>query len=295
MTNYEIRKTFRRANPRKIFYMFKWKISKKRPSMQFDDRRPCVFVLSTGRVGSETVSRLLSLAKNVLVYHEPWPELFALSKKAYEFSDVYPDDQRLADVLQEGFLTARRELLNYSLYCDHGYVEAGPPATFLAPLILKAIPEVKFIHLVRDPQSVVSSGMHRGWYSGHAYDSTRIVPAVDSEMGRLWDNMNPYQKNCWLWAETNDWIIRFSKTLPADKYLLIHAEDIFQADEVVIRQMFDYVGSPSPSTQRITGVLRQKLNAQTRGTFQQPDDWMADLNDSLRKFMNQTAGKLGYK
>jgi hypothetical protein len=98
-----------------------------------------------------------------------------------------------------------------------------------------------------------------------------------------------------LWAETNDWIIRFSKTLPADKYLLIHAEDIFQADEVVIRQMFDYVGSPSPSTQRITGVLRQKLNAQTRGTFQQPDDWMADLNDSLRKFMNQTAGKLGYK
>ena len=292
---YEIRKTFKRADLLKSYHMFKWKITRKRPSMQFDSQHPCIFGISTGRVGSETIAQLLKMAKNVVAYHEPWPELMALSKKAYELSNIYPNDPRLTDVLKEGFLTSRREFLYNALYCDRGYVESGPPATFLAPLILQTLPEAKFIHLVRDPRKVVTSGMRKGWYDKDPYDADRIVPDPDSEMGKLWNQWNPFQKNCWLWTETNDWILRFSQTLPSGKYLLVHSEDIFSANEEVIRQLFEYVGYPMPSSWKISFVLRQKLNAERHGVFHQPDDWVSELDEPLKSFMLQTAEKLGYE
>ena len=290
----EIKKTLWNNTPRKIFHMAKWKVIHKRPVEQFDDKRPCVFVLSTGRVGSETLAHLLGLAKNVFVYHEPRPELFALSRLAYELSDFYSDDKNLERTLKEGFLTARRELLNYSLYCDRGYVETGPQATFLAPVILEAIPDTRFIHLVRDPRKVVRSGMRRKWYDGHDYDFSRIVPSPDTEMGEVWKNTDPFQKNFWLWAETNRWILNFSKSLSEKQYLLIHSEDIFNAHEDTVNQLYRFLGTTTPPSHKIAKVLGKQLNAQTRGVFNQPDDWLAHTEERLSAFVNQIASKLGY-
>ena len=290
----EIKKTLLNNTPRKIFYMAKWKVVKKRPVKQFDDQRPCVFVLSTGRVGSETLAYLLGLAKHVFVSHEPRPELFALSRLAYELSDQYPDNENLERALCEGFLTARREILNNSLYCDRGYVETGPQATFLAPVILKAIPEIRFIHLVRDPRKVVRSAMRRGWYDGHDYDFSRIVPSPDSEMGRLWEHIGPFQKNLWLWAETNRWILNFSKSLSEKQYLLVHSEDIFNAHEDTVNQLYRFLGTTTPSSRKIGRVLGKQLNAQTRGTFIQPDDWLSHTEEELSAFVSQISSELKY-
>lgn len=294
MTFREIQKILFNNTPRKIFYMARWKLSRKRPAQQFNDRRPCVFVLSTGRVGSETLSALLGLAKNVYVYHEPRPELFSLSKLAYELSGEYPANSSLAAALQEGFMTARRQILTDALYCDRGYVETGPQATFLAPLMLKAIPDIRFIHLIRDPRKVVISAMRRGWYGGHAYDVSRIVPRTDSPFHSAWDAMDTYQKNLWLWAETNRWILDYSKSLTAKQYLLVHAEDIFNANIGVIDNLFNFIETTAPTAYRISRVLGRKLNAQTQGVFKLPADWLAGADAQLSAFVSQTAAALGY-
>lgn len=291
----EIKKTLWNNTPRKIFHMAKWKLIQKRPVEQFNDRHPCVFVLSTGRVGSETLAYLLRLANHVFVYHEPRPELFALSKLAYELSDVFSVDENVERTFKEGFLTARRELFNYSLYCDRGYVETGPQATFLAPIILKAIPEVKFIHLVRDPRMVVRSAMRRGWYDGHAYDFSRIVPAPGTDMGSAWENFDLFQKNLWLWAETNRWIMNFSKSLPEEQYLLAHSEDIFNAHEDTVRSLYHFIGTDIPPSRRIARVLGKRLNAQIRGIFKQPDDWLVGVEKDLSVFVSNIAFEMGYQ
>jgi hypothetical protein len=295
MDLYTFNKTFRRANPQKIFYMFKWKITSKRPGMQFDSSHPCVFTLSTGRAGTETLSELMKLAKTVNAHHEPWPELFGLSKLAYEYSADYPQDEKLRRTLTEGFLACRREFLYNALYCDRGYFEAGPPATFLAPLISEAIPQAKFIHLVRNPKSMITSAMRRGWYNGHAYDKSRIIPLEGTRWADIWETLNPFQKNCWLWAETNRWILDFSERIGPEKILLLKSEQIFTGETAAIQALFDYVFNPVPPRARIDKVMRTRFNAQTTGDFNMSADWSSALPAPLTGFVGAVATRLGYR
>ncbi len=290
---YRIEKTFRRSDLRKIFYMFKWKLTGQRHPDQFSESHPCVFVLSTGRVGSETMAHILKKSGNALVYHEPLPELFGLSKKAYELFPGYLGDEKMKSLLMEGFLTARRALFDHALYCDRGYIEAGPPATFLAPVIHETIPQVKFIHLIREPMSVVRSALRRKWYSGHPYDPTRIIPLADSQFRESWDDFSPVEKNCWLWAETNRWIHQFLQGLPEDRSITLHSEDVFSADPQAIHLLFELINQPNPSKQALDRILRMRFNAQETGTGVDHLDENA-LREPLLSFFYQMAADFGY-
>lgn len=278
-------------SPRQLFHYFRRKFSKEGKLSRFDDVHPCVFVLSTGRVGTQTLSSLLKFATNVFAYHEPKPILYGLSKQAYEFSN----NILVRRVLREAFLTARKEIMEYSLFCGRGYIETSPQSTFLAPIIMEAIPEVRFIHVVRDPRDVVRSGMRRKWYDGHVADKTRIAPDPDTEEGLRWKGFSAFQKNLWLWAETNKWIFEFSSGLPADRKLLIHSEELFSAHEGIIEKLFDFTNSPIPSKRRIMHVLDKNLNMQSSGMFPERSNWTDEMYKDLFSIAGNIAKTIGYK
>ena len=175
-----------------------------RPDLsKFSRQNPCVFVLSTGRVGSKTLASLLSQSDNLLTFHEPKPKLFSLSCCAYKYRHILNlKDTIVCDIFKTSFLTARDNLLSRAVYLSRGYVETSPQGTFLAPIIHQLIPNSKFIHLIRDPKDVIRSGMRRGWYQGHAYDFCRIQPSLKVDKEK-WETYNAFQKNSWLWVETN--------------------------------------------------------------------------------------------
>ena len=263
---------------------------KRQKAKTFDDEHPCVFVLSTGRVGTQTLSSLFQFARNVFAYHEPKPSLYGLSQLAYEFSD----NAIVSKVLLEAFVTSRQETMRYSLSCNRGYIEASPQATFLAPLILNAIPETRFIHIVRDPRHVVRSAMRRKWYDGNPADRTRIAPNPDSKESIPWDNYSPFQKNLWLWAETNKWILDFASTLPERRMLMIRGEDVFSAQQEAMYKLFSFIGSPVPSKHLIASVIDKRLNMQTTGTFPEVNDWPDALRSDLVNIGGEIADMLGY-
>jgi len=257
---------------------------------EFSDEYPCVFVLSTGRTGTQTLSALLDLVGNVFAYHEPRPKLYGLSELSYRYSD----DSHMHEVLREAFLVARRELMDYSLHCGKGYVETSPQATFLAPVILEAVPSVRFIHLMRDPRYVVRSAMRRGWYQGDEVDRAVITPRPDSELSQRWECYTAFQKNLWLWAETNRWIHRFSSGLPPERRLLVHSEHVFTAREETMERLFAFVRSPTPPRRRIMRLLEKKLNAQITGSFPEPSGWSDAMRSELSAIAGRTAQILGY-
>ncbi len=256
----------------------------------FDQDHPCVFVLSTGRVGTTTLASLFELATNVFAYHEPSPELVGLSTLAYE----YANETAAREILRESFVTMRKSLFNYSLSCNKGYVETGPYPTFLAPIILEAVPNARFIHLIRDPKDVIKSGMKRKWYAGHAEDRTRIIPLADTDASRQWPTCTPIQKIAWLWTETNKWIQEFCDLLPSDRALLIYAEDVFAHDTETIEKLFGFISAPLPSNRKIARVLGQKLNAQKTGSFPASDSWKSELAPEFMVNFYKTAQDFGY-
>ena len=276
-------------SPRQLYQYLYREILNQPKLRNFDDAHPCVFVLSTGRVGTKTLAALLGSAKNVLTYHEPSPKLFGLARLAYE----HTTNEVTRKIFKETFLATRNTHFQYALSCGKGYVETSPQVTFLAPIILDIFSKAKFIHLVRSPGEVVRSGMRRNWYAGHHNDKTRIEP-IKTEQREAWHNYTPFQKNLWLWNETNRWILEFSSTLPANQIILVRSEDIFSGQKETISAIFSFIHAPAPPKHKVNRVLGKKLNKQRTGIFPKPSNWTDEMYQDLITITGKTAEMLGY-
>lgn len=272
---------------------FRWvkaKLLRKIPLASFEDDYPAVFVLSTGRVGSQTLQALLALSGRLLSLHEPAPRLYALSKLNYARGSHGSE----CTVFQEAWRTCRRELLMTALKLHRGYVETSPQGTFLATVIREVIPGAKFIHLIRSPLDVVRSGMRRRWYRGHPSDSTRIVPLSGSPDFVAWQGYSDLEKNVWLWKETNNWIFEFCSRLPETDVLWLKAEDMFEGHSRSMEDLFRFVRAPVPREGAIRRILGAKLNAQKSGVFSVGDRWTPAMKETLEKIAGPTINRAGY-
>jgi len=276
--------------PRQVYHRLRYRLLRQKRLPAFDDRHPCLFVLSTGRTGTKTLSALLRLAPNLFAHHEPRPNLFALSRLAYLHDQRPP----AAEILAAAFAVARRELLDYALSCGRGYAETSPQVTFLAPAILRTVPDARFIHLPRPPADVVRSGLRRGWYAGHHRDSSRIRPRPGTEHAHRWQTYTVVQKNLWLWDETNRWILNFTASLPPQQCLRLKAEDLFAGRSAALQRLFAFASASAPPQKKIRAILNKKLNAQKK---ELPPLSPADrdaIQENLSPFTAQTAAALGY-
>jgi len=266
------------------------KILRLRPISAFDDHYPIIFVLSTGRVGTQTLAALLRLNKNLLVFHEPTPILYGLSQHAY-----WHEDHPIAhSVLNEAVYCARSELWQQALLSRYGYVETSPQLTFLAPILLELHPRARFIHLVRHPYAVVRSGIRRGWYLNHPSDRTRLTPKTDDSVSDIWDELPQLEKIAWLWTETNRWIMTFMETVSFRQKLLIRSESLFAAEESTLEELYRFANGAPPPPKKIHRILGRKLNAQRTGHFPPPHDWDDAMRKDVGHWVGDVAKSLGY-
>jgi hypothetical protein len=134
--------------------------------------------------------------------------------------------------------------------------------------------------------------MRRGWYGGHSGDRTRIVPNLEVE--RRWETWTLFQKNLWLWAETNGWILDFTSCMP-NRTLMVHSEDVFAADAEILQRLFDFINAPVPPKYKVSRVLGKKLNAQKSGSFPKSLNWNEAMCGELLEICGETAERLGYR
>jgi len=257
--------------------------------INFVDHR-CIFVLSTGRVGTKTLAALAGLSNNIVALHEPTPKLYGLSSLYYRGNMEAVNDE----IFAEAFLTARRERFRYVLSLGKGYVETSPQVTFLAHAIRIAVPQARFIHVVRDPRNFVRSGMRRGWYSNHPMDNTRLKPLSQSKDYKYWKRWENVEKISWLWKETNTWINRFMQSLPIEQRLLLHSEKIFLNERDEIKKLFDFLNSPVPDEKKIKKILSKRINAQTTGNFEEVSEWSDELHAKINNIAGESAQQFGY-
>jgi hypothetical protein len=276
---------------RVLFLKLAIKFGSAKPIKIFNAEHPCVFVLSTGRSGTATLTRFFQSADNVLTFHEPYPDLVRLTKFGYQ---NYNSPEAI-DILADTFLAFREEQLNLALRYGKGYVETGLQCTFLAPAIVKLFPQAKFIHMVRNPYMVVRSGMRRNWNAAHNLDKFRIFPGRGSPYFEKWDSMDAFEKTIWQWAEINSWITNFINTLSDDKKFFLRAEDLFDGDKQTISNLFKFISSNPPSSRKINNILKKKINPQTRGNFSMPQNWTDEMRSTLKNLAGKIASDMGYK
>ncbi len=242
------------------------------------EEAPCAFVLSTGRCGTQLLTRVLRRCGNVDVNHhaELASELQFPSKVAFESATSDGPGFELAA------LCSRFEPVQTSFLNNRIFVETNNRITFLAPYLKKVFKKACFLHLVRNPSGFVRSGVNAGFYAGGYYDTGRITPSTDSIKSE-WDEYTQVKKVAWLWNETNQFIEDFKTDIAPERFLTIRSEDLFRQTEVV-EQVVDFLGGRPLTEIAIQRLTARKVNAGSSGGLPSKyEDWPQQEQKDLRQ------------
>lgn len=246
-------------------------------------KRQAFFTLSSGRCGTLSLARLLDTAANAHVWHHPQPDPIYESLQAY-WGTINK---------KEVFRRARQSIIykTWSAGLIHG--ETDLLMTSFSDIIAEEIPDSKFIVLIRDPRDFVRSGMRRNYYQGHAWDPGRLRPTEGSEELIRFQQMDQFEKICWLWRETYSRINRFCADIPEDRQMVVRFEDLVK-DNSVLKNVFDFLGLKPFNQDAVGKIIQQKFNEQVVGAFPTPDQWNTELSQKLWRECGEIAEEFGY-
>ncbi len=256
------------------------------PSIATDAR--CVFVLSTGRTGTRTLSLLLELCPQVAAFHEPRPKLIELSFAAMR--DVW---QRRGDYGQQ-FWEAKAQAITEADRDGRIYAETSNRFTYLAPALADVLPRAKFIHLHRHPAEVVRSGMRRGWYVNHPGDRHRLRPAPEDLFHKQWNDLDAFSKCCWYWHAVNQVAIRFVEALAPQRSFQLRFDHLISPDAADRLPLWDFLEVDAPSSSAVEATIQQRANRQRFGHFPPVADWSPQQWAVLHGIAGTTMDALGY-
>ena len=251
----------------------------------------CVFALSTGRTGTQTLAAMLELSPDVMARHEPAPRLVKATFDAFMERGANGWLEKWAPIA----LAARDDFVLDANAVGQVYVESNNRLTYIAEAMCEAFPASKFIFSHRDPYQVIRSGMQRGAYqgAGMAWNFARIRPRPGERYHGEWESLNPLQKEAWRWAQVNQMAYDFFQTLPEPRRLELPAKTFFDGHESVYRQVFEFVGVSCPPLDEIRKVMGRKMNAQAHFnglSFQ----WTESTREQVRPIIEPVAKLLGY-
>lgn len=244
------------------------------------------FVLSTGRCGTGLITKILDKSPQLLVCHNPKPELEYVSSLIHRTSPSL-------ESLKLSIVAARFDLFVNSFLLGRIFIETNNRITFFAPALAQLFPKAKFIHLIRNPADFVRSGMRRKYYKKNAVQHQRLNPVSNCE----WMRMTQFEKIAWEWNEINSSIDAFKSMGNQSRMMTIKSEELFSRPEI-IPALFDFIDVPNPfegskGSKQIKQLLRRPVNKQISGSFPLYQDWSAENKASLKR-IDTLAPKYGY-
>ncbi len=187
------------------------------------------FIVSTGRSGTTTIARTLSLIDGCTCLHEPPPQLI-IESSAYRYGTVSGDEIK-------GILRSSRK----TRMKGDVYGESNQTLSLIIPLLAEVFPKAKFIWLLRNGMDVVASAYQKQWYTGHTQQHQRYedCPPVQKAWvdGRVdgdrcgemtseeWNALDRIEKCSWYWSYINRTIEADLQEYAPDRYTTVRLED----------------------------------------------------------------------
>ncbi|MEX2566787.1 MAG: hypothetical protein WD431_12650, partial [Cyclobacteriaceae bacterium] len=226
-----------------IFYFLNHKIKFKN-AIGYNDffNREISFVLSTGRCGSHSISKILNQHPQIISLHEPLYQQLSVISINY-LSGLMNRDEVKCELI--------KLYLNLPyIYKNTLYVESDQKIAPLAEILLEIFPNSKFIWLIRNPKTFLESARVRGWYLNDepifSKDSVLIVPKFYSQGCRLsavninrmekseWSNLSQDDKILWYWNYWNYLIKCFINNINIEKIFFLKLEEISKESKNIL-------------------------------------------------------------
>jgi len=226
----------------------------------------CLWVLSTGRCGTQTLDGILSACPGMISFHEPMPRLHSYQSMALH--DPKPD------LLRELVHASRIDITSFAHRMGKVYAECQHRWTYYAPFVKEVFLKAKFIWLMRDMDEFVRSAIQWHWYDleQDKYITNRVLPADDCEdQGKLL---------AWYWCRTNEFIRDFVNTLPADDWAFLDFKQIKEHNLYSLLKPIYELGFDQPHGWLVEKILNEKRN---RGKREQIEKGWGDFDDRAKR------------
>ena len=124
----------------------------------------------------------------------------------------------------------------------------------------------------------------------------RLQPRKDSPFHKEWDDWDAFQKNTWLWAETNRLILDALEHIDPARCMLINFETFVQDKLGTYTKIREFLGFRETISEKVKSVLlASTINSRKHYHIQPYEQW----DESRRSFFWNLAGemmeRLGYE
>lgn len=219
------------------------------------------FTIGTGRCGTLFLYQLMEMEAEVAASHERNPDNETFHRYC-KWNNLPVDD--------EGFLATKEKEILADLD-THPYSFEASPYVSLSIRELYERFGARFIFLVRRPDRVVTSFVHKGFYRNPYYVKNvelavgyqdqspeqfhtflaRISPR--GEELKLWNQMTRVGKVAWFWKAFNQRIIELLQQLPEESYRQVKIEDV---DYSTYCELTEFLGFRTSISQAAFDSLR---------------------------------------
>ncbi len=264
----------------------------------FQKRPRPVFIISTGRSGSQMLAYTLAKIPAVCALHEPLPHL---NVEAFAHWSGLHDRQKIMSHVRH----KRKGLVEQVQGNGLIYVESSHYCTHLVRYLSELF-EARFIYVYRDGRSFVRSGLERGWYKRQspitqlkAYLRRRFLIDIgnsylDHRLQPPRHLRTPFEKTTWLWAEINSIALRELATIDEpDKYML-PLESFNQEKLLEICQFLGIQPHDALLTEMIQ-TAQKKPNQTTQHTVAPPKAWDLAEKQRFQELAGDVMARLGYQ
>ena len=257
------------------------------------------FAIGTGRCGTVFLYEAMAKEPEVASSHERNPDNEAFQR--------YCKWHRLP-VDDEGFLATKEREIQADLE-SRAYSFEASPYLALSALELHERFGAKFIFLIRRPDRVVTSFVHKGFYSKpYAVRSPDLATGYQEptperfftffarisprgEFFSTWNDLTPVGKVAWFWKAYNERTLDVLDKLPAESYCTVRIEDL---DYSRYLELCRFLGIAAKATQADFDALRaSKPHAfWSKRTI---DQWSRREISEFENQVAELAGRMGYR
>jgi len=172
-------------------------------------------------------------------------------------------------------------------------IEQTPEATFLIPLIARAFPEARFVHLVRDGRDVAASLVGLGWLRAEPEKSADEVGNAYGAHSRFWveperrdefSSASTATRAAWVWRRYESAAREGLSRLPATRSVEIRYEDLVADPPATAERLADALGAADRCDEFVTAFEATRGSASGR--------WRRDLDAAQLADVTAEAGPL---
>jgi hypothetical protein len=257
------------------------------------DTQP-ILIISTGRTGTIFFSRLFADLYPTLAasYHERGNSRPMQILTNLHFSHLFPKSGlKAAWKLFKGGETDACE--------KQFHIDANCFLYGLAPLAPELYPNLKVLHIVRDPRAYVTSHLNFSRQKRTSFIANYFVPFWQPNPFLVGDlplskapGFTRFEKYCWIWDFKNRVMEGLENS--STPYMRVRFEDLFNTGnpEEVFGKITDFLGLP-----RVTGIrekFREPANTSAKTDFPEWREWTPKQAAQLHSFCGERMKKYGY-